>query len=84
MPKGISIEQFCSRNKVPHNINEDMTAEEQKRYINYLAERVNAADLENRAMKLVLQDFLDEKRTWQDAYPNWMMRFLVLILYNLH
>ena len=40
---------------------EGMTAEEQKRYINYLAERVNAADLENRAMKLVLQDFLDEK-----------------------
>lgn len=38
-----------------------MTAEEQKRYINYLIERVNAADLENRAMKLVLQDFLDEK-----------------------
>ena len=35
--------------------------EEQKRYINYLAECVNAADLENRAMKLVLQDFLDEK-----------------------
>lgn len=34
---------------------------EQKRYINYLAERVNAADLENRAMKLVRQDFLDEK-----------------------
>ena len=34
--------------------------EEQKRYINYLAERVNAADLD-RAMKLVLQDFLDEK-----------------------
>ena len=34
---------------------------EQKRYINYLAERVNPADLENRAMKLVLQDFLDEK-----------------------
>ena len=41
---------------------EGMTAEEQKRYINYLAERVNAADLENRAMKLVLQDFLDEKK----------------------
>lgn len=38
-----------------------MTAEEQKSYINYLAERVNAADLENCAMKLVLQDFLDEK-----------------------
>lgn len=41
---------------------EGMTAEEQKRYINYLAERINAADLENRAMKLVLQDFLDEKK----------------------
>lgn len=42
---------------------EGMTAEEQKRYINYLAERVNAADLENRAMKLVLQDFIEEKKT---------------------
>ena len=41
---------------------EGMTAEEQKRYINYLADRVNAADLENRAMKFVLQDFLDEKK----------------------
>ena len=44
----------------------DMTAEEQKRYINYLAERVNAADLENRAMKLVLQDFLAEKKDLVD------------------
>ena len=42
---------------------EGMTAEEQKRYINYLAERVNATDLENRAMKLVLQDFLEEKES---------------------
>lgn len=39
-----------------------MTSEEQKRYINYLADRVNAADLENRAMKLVLQDFLDKQK----------------------
>lgn len=39
-----------------------MTSEEQKRYINYLANRVNAADLENRAMKLVLQDFLDKQK----------------------
>lgn len=39
-----------------------MTAEEQKRYINYLADRVNAADLENRAMKLALQDFLDKQK----------------------
>ena len=36
---------------------EGMTAEEQKRYINYLAERVNADELEKRAMKLVLQGF---------------------------
>lgn len=41
---------------------EGMTAEEQKRYINYLADRVNAADLESRAMKLVLQDFLDKQK----------------------
>lgn len=43
-----------------------MTAEEQKRYIKYLSERLNAADLENRAMKLVLQDFLDK----QNGNPN--------------
>ena len=36
-----------------------MTAEEQKRQINYLVERLNAADLKKRAMDLVLQDFLD-------------------------
>ena len=64
MPKGISIEQFCSRNKVPYNINKGMTAEEQKRYINYLADRVNADDLEKRAMKLVLQDFLDKQKEY--------------------
>ena len=39
-------------------------AEEQKRYINYLAERVNADDLEKRAMKLVLQDFLDKQKEY--------------------
>ena len=33
---------------------EGMAADEQKRYINYLADRVNADDLEKRAMKLVL------------------------------
>ena len=66
MPKGISIEQFCSRNKVPNNINEDMTAEEQKRYINYLAERVNAADLKKRAMDLVLQDFLNKQKKYDE------------------
>lgn len=45
---------------------EGMTAEEQKRYINYLADRVNAADLENRAMKLVLEDFLDKQKADAD------------------
>ena len=38
-----------------------MTAEEQKRYINYLAERVREADLCLRASDLVLQDFLDKE-----------------------
>lgn len=40
----------------------DMTAEEQKRYINYLAERLEKADLGLRARDAVLQDFLDEKK----------------------
>lgn len=40
-----------------------MTEEERKRQINYLVERLNAADLKNRAMDLVLQDFLDEKKS---------------------
>lgn len=43
---------------------EGMAAEEQKRYINYLAERVNADDLEKLAMKLVLQDFLDKQKEY--------------------
>ena len=66
MPKGISIEQFCSRNKVPYNINKGMTAEEQKRYINYLAERVREADLGLRARDLVLQDFLDKQKEYEE------------------
>lgn len=41
---------------------EDMTAEERKRYINYLAERLEKADLGLRARDAVLQDFLDEKK----------------------
>lgn len=58
-------QELLARESISHPVfdySEGMTAEEQKRYINYLAERVNAADLENRAMKLVLQDFLDEKK----------------------
>lgn len=41
-----------------------MTAEEQKRYINYLAERVREADLGLRARDLVLQDFLDKQKEY--------------------
>ena len=44
----------------------DMTAEEQKRYINYLAERVREADLGLRARDLVLQDFLDKQKVYDD------------------
>lgn len=42
-----------------------MTAEEQKRYINNLIERINATDLESRAMDLVLQVFLDKQRKYE-------------------
>ena len=41
---------------------EGMTADEQKRYINYLAERVREAELGLRARDLVMQDFLDQKK----------------------
>ena len=44
---------------------EGMTAEEQKRYINYLAERVREADLGLRARDLVLQDFLDKQKKYE-------------------
>lgn len=43
-----------------------MTAEEQKRYINNLIERINATDLENRAMDLVQQDFLDKQKEYEE------------------
>ena len=43
-----------------------MTAEEQKRYINNLIERINATDLENRAMDRVLQDFLDKQKEYEE------------------
>ena len=45
---------------------EGMTAEEQKRYINYLAERVREADLGLRARDLVLQDFLDKHKEYDE------------------
>ena len=45
---------------------EGMTAEEQKRYINYLAERVREADLGLRARDAVLQDFLDKQKEYEE------------------
>ena len=45
---------------------EGMTAEEQKRYINYLAERVREADLGLHARDLVLQDFLDKQKEYEE------------------
>lgn len=40
--------------------------EERKRQINYLIERLNAADLKKRAMDLVLQDFLDKQKEYNE------------------
>ena len=50
---------------------ERMTAEERKRHIDYLVERLNAADLKKRAMDLVLQDFLDEKKILEERLSKW-------------
>ena len=52
--------ETISRSAVDYS--KDMTAEDKKRYINYLAERVREADLGLRARDAVLQDFLDEKK----------------------
>ena len=43
-----------------------MTEEERKRQINYLVERLNSADLKKRAMDLVLQDFLDKQKEYNE------------------
>ena len=48
------------------NYSKDMTAEEQKRYINYLAERLEKADLGLRARDAVLQDFLDKQKEYDE------------------
>lgn len=45
---------------------EGMTAEEQKRYINYLVERLEQADLGLRARDAVLQDFLDQQKEYDE------------------
>ena len=44
----------------------DMTAEEQKHYINYLAERVRKADFDLRVRDAVLQDFLDKQKEYEE------------------
>lgn len=44
----------------------DMTAEEQKRYINYLVERLEKADLGLRARDAVLQDFFDKQKEYDE------------------
>ena len=44
----------------------DMTTEEQKRYINYLAERVHKADFDLRVRDAVLQDFLDKQKEYEE------------------
>lgn len=51
---------------------EGMTAEEQKRYINYLAERVREADLGLRARDAVLQDFWTSRRNMMPACQSLM------------
>ena len=43
-----------------------MTAEEQKRYINYLVERLEQADLGLRARDAVLQDCLDKQKEYDE------------------
>ena len=45
---------------------ERMTAEERKRHIDYLVERLNDAELKKRAMDLVLQDFLDKQKEYDE------------------
>ena len=45
---------------------EGMTTEEQKRYINYLVERLEQADLGLRARDAVLQDFLDKQKEYDE------------------
>ena len=43
-----------------------MTAEEPKRYINYLVERLEQADLGLHARDAVLQDFLDKQKEYDE------------------
>lgn len=48
------------------NRSEDMSADQKDRYIDYLADRVTNLDLDNRAMGLVLEDFLNAQQQMLD------------------
>ena len=62
-------QELLARESISHpalDYSEGMTAEEQKRYIDYLAERVREADLGLRASDAVLQDFLDKQKEYEE------------------
>ena len=48
------------------NRSEDMSEDQKDRYIDYLADRVTNLDLDNRAMGLVLEDFLKAQQQMQE------------------
>ncbi len=48
------------------NRSEDMSEDQKDRYIDYLADRVTNLDLDNRAMGLVLEDFLKAQQQLQE------------------
>ena len=48
------------------NRSEDMSEDQKDRYIDYLADRVTNLDLDNRAMGLVLEDFLKVQQQLQE------------------
>ena len=61
------VAAFLIKGYTQQNIgSEGMTAEEQKRYINYLVERLEQADLGLRARDAVLQDFLDKQKEYDE------------------
>lgn len=70
-------QELLARESISHpalDYSEGMTAEEQKRYINYLAERVREADLGLRARDAVLQDFLDKQKGYLDKQKEYEER----------
>ena len=71
-------QELLARESISHpalDYSEGMTAEEQKRYINYLAERVREADLGLRARDAVLQDFLDKQKEYEERLSKLEEKF---------